>query len=146
MPREDSTELPEFPRVRTNVGLPESTEGVRVHTLRRQLKGTELGLCHFISLRGKKKINKMANSFFWRKTTCLFCSSAIQALSSPDGALPGAKAVRRGHCEYQISLHEHQTSVPWLKASPITGFVLPKTNTAELRFETGFSSFQAPFR
>lgn len=42
-----SSRLPEFPRVRTNVGLPESTEGVHVQTLKSDLKRKRTGFVPF---------------------------------------------------------------------------------------------------
>lgn len=42
-----SSGLPEFPRVRTNVGLPERTEGAHVQTLKSDLKRKRTGFVPF---------------------------------------------------------------------------------------------------
>lgn len=98
--------LPEFPRIRTNAGSQESTEGALVQPLKSDLKRERCRLTPFYQVQGRKTVN----GFFLEKKTCLAYPSALQALSGLEwkyGDVPAAKEKRLG----QFLISDEQLSL-----------------------------------
>lgn len=127
-------------------------------------KGTELGSCHFISLRG----GKTANSFSGGRKSAWFIHQAFKPClaqkimrwwhaKSQKQQGRGIFSIRWTTCintNLTWQKKPQKETVPWVQSSTVSTFVPPplvfwdaeRLSSLKLRFETGFpSSISTPF-